>query len=133
MSGGLADQVVWFARALRRAGIPVGPAAVVDALQAVEFAGVDRRDDFYWALHAILVTRRDQHAVFDEVFRLFWRPPVRPGCRSCETATPARKSTRRGASGAPPRRCSKRWPTARCRGGRRSRSMRACPYRKARR
>lgn len=77
MSGALPGQVVRFARALRRAGIPVGPAAVVDALRAVEIAGLDRRDDFYWALHAILVTRRDQHAVFDEVFRLFWRPPLR--------------------------------------------------------
>jgi uncharacterized protein with von Willebrand factor type A (vWA) domain len=77
VSSGLAEQVVRFARALRRAGIPVGPAAVVDALRAVEIAGVTRRDDFYWALHAILVTRRDQHVVFDEVFRLFWRTPGR--------------------------------------------------------
>lgn len=77
MSGALPDQVVKFARALRRAGIPVGPAAVVDALRAVEVTGIDRRDDFYWALHAILVTRRDQHVVFDEVFRMFWRPPLR--------------------------------------------------------
>jgi hypothetical protein len=77
MSGGLPAQIVRFARALRRAGIPVGPAAVVDALRAVEVTGVDRRDDFYWSLHAILVTRRDQHVVFDEVFRMFWRPPLR--------------------------------------------------------
>ena len=75
--GQLSDQVVRFCRALRRAGIPVGPAAVIDALRAVEITGIDRRHDFYWALHSILVTRRDQHAVFDEVFRLFWRPPVR--------------------------------------------------------
>jgi len=75
---GLADQVVGFARALRRAGLAVGPASVVDAIRAVEMTGIERRDDFYWALHAILATRRDQHVVFDEVFNLFWRAPVRP-------------------------------------------------------
>ncbi|MCB1502524.1 MAG: VWA domain-containing protein [Bauldia sp.] len=75
--GELPGQVVRFCRALRRAGVPVGPASVIDALRAVEVIGIDRRHDFYWALHAILVTRRDQHAVFDEVFRLFWRAPER--------------------------------------------------------
>ena len=74
----LADQVVGFARALRRAGLAVGPASVVDAIRAVETVGIERREDFYWALHAILVTRRDQHVVFDEVFNLYWRAPVRP-------------------------------------------------------
>jgi uncharacterized protein with von Willebrand factor type A (vWA) domain len=75
---GLADQVVKFARALRRAGMAVGPASVVDAIRAAEITGIERRDDFYWALHSILVTRRDQHVVFDEVFELFWRAPARP-------------------------------------------------------
>ncbi len=75
---GLADQVVRFARALRRAGMTVGPASVVDAIRAAEITGIERRDDFYWALHSILVTRRDQHVVFDEVFELFWRAPARP-------------------------------------------------------
>jgi uncharacterized protein with von Willebrand factor type A (vWA) domain len=81
MNGGIAEAVIRFARALRRAGIPLGPAAVVDAISALEMAGVGRRDDVYWALHAIFVTRRDQHPVFDEVFRLFWRPPSPPGLR----------------------------------------------------
>ncbi len=82
MSGGrLADSIIRFARALRHAGVPVGPAAVVDAISAAEIAGIASRSDFYWALHAILVTRRDQHAVFDEVFRLFWRAPAVAGAR----------------------------------------------------
>ncbi len=71
--GKLVDNIVYFARVLRRAGIPVGPAAVVDAVRAVTIAGIDTRDDFYWTLHAIFTTRRDHHAVFDEAFRLFWR------------------------------------------------------------
>ena len=44
--GRLADNIVHFARALRVAGIPVGPGAVLDALAAVETAGVGTREDF---------------------------------------------------------------------------------------
>jgi len=72
-SGRLAENIVYFARALRRAGLPVGPASVIDAIRAVEVAGVATRADFYWALHSIFVTRREHRVVFDEAFRLFWR------------------------------------------------------------
>jgi uncharacterized protein with von Willebrand factor type A (vWA) domain len=72
-SGRLAENIVYFARALRRAGVPVGPASVIDAIRAVEVAGVATRADFYWALHSIFVTRREHRVVFDEAFRLFWR------------------------------------------------------------
>lgn len=71
--GRLADNIVHFARALRAAGLPVGPAAVVDAVNAVEAAGIASREDFYWTLHAIFVKKRDQRPVFDEAFRIFWR------------------------------------------------------------
>ena len=72
-TGRLAENIVYFARALRRAGVPVGPASVIDAIRAVEVAGVATRADFYWALHSIFVTRREHRVVFDEAFRLFWR------------------------------------------------------------
>ncbi len=69
----LAENVVLFGRLLRRAGLPVGPASVVDAVQALMVAGVGSREDVYWTLHAVFVTRRDHHPVFDEAFRSFWR------------------------------------------------------------
>ncbi|WP_321338080.1 VWA domain-containing protein [Breoghania sp.] len=71
--GALADNIVHFARALRAAGMPVGPAAIIDAIHAVETAGIANRDDFYWTLHAIFVNKRDQRPIFDEAFRVFWR------------------------------------------------------------
>jgi hypothetical protein len=37
--------------------------------------GLASRDDFYWALHAVLVSRLEEHALFDEAFRLVWREP----------------------------------------------------------
>ncbi len=71
--GRIADNIVFFARALRKAGMRVGPASVRDAIEAVLAAGIGSRDDFYWTLHAVLVSRREDHAVFDEAFRLFWK------------------------------------------------------------
>jgi uncharacterized protein with von Willebrand factor type A (vWA) domain len=71
--GRLADNIVYFARALRKAGMRVGPAAVKDAIEAVLAAGIGSRDDFYWTLHSVLVSRHEDHAVFDEAFRLFWK------------------------------------------------------------
>jgi len=71
--GRIADNIVYFARTLRKAGMRVGPASVVDAIDAVITTGIGTRDDFYWTLHAVLVTRHEDHPVFDEAFRLFWK------------------------------------------------------------
>ena len=71
--GRFADNIVHFARILRAAGVPVGPASVIDAIRAVEVAGIGSREDFYWTLHAVFVTKREHRAVFDEAFRIFWR------------------------------------------------------------
>jgi uncharacterized protein with von Willebrand factor type A (vWA) domain len=71
--GRLADNIVYFARALRKAGMRVGPASVKDAIEAVLAAGIGSRDDFYWTLHAVLVSRHEDHATFDEAFQLFWK------------------------------------------------------------
>jgi uncharacterized protein with von Willebrand factor type A (vWA) domain len=71
--GRIADNIVYFARTLRKAGLRVGPASVKDAIEAVLAAGIGSRDDFYWTLHAVLVTRHEDHAVFDEAFRLYWK------------------------------------------------------------
>src|ERR1700716_1596585 len=72
-TGRLAENIVHFARALRSAGIPVGPGSVLDALAAVEAAGVSTRDDFYWTLHAVFVKRHEHTLLFDQAFRIFFR------------------------------------------------------------
>ena len=72
-NGRLAENIIYFARALRAAGIPVGPGAVLDALAAVDTAGVGTRDDFYWTLHAVFVKRHEHSVLFDQAFRIFFR------------------------------------------------------------
>ncbi|WP_243374642.1 vWA domain-containing protein [Microvirga solisilvae] len=71
--GRLADNIAYFARALRHAGLPVGPGAVLDALAAVDAARIGTRDDFYWTLHAVFVKRHEHSILFDQAFRIFWR------------------------------------------------------------
>lgn len=73
--GKLAANIVHFARALRKAGLPVGPGRMIDAVRAVEAAGFTSRDDFYWTLHSCFVTKPDQRQLFAQTFRLFWRDP----------------------------------------------------------
>jgi uncharacterized protein with von Willebrand factor type A (vWA) domain len=71
--GRLAENIVYFARALRAAGIPLGPRSVIDALDALQAAGIGTRDDFYWTLHAVFVKRHEHSMLFDQAFRIFFR------------------------------------------------------------
>ena len=73
--GRFVANVVHFARILRGAGLPIGPGREIEAVRALQAIGLATRDDFYWALHAVFVNRRDQHEVFDQAFRMFWRDP----------------------------------------------------------
>ena len=72
-SGALADNIVYFARALREAGMPVGPGAVLDALKAIEAVGIGERGDFHATLHAVFVKRHEQTLLFDQAFQIFWK------------------------------------------------------------
>ena len=83
--GRIADNIVYFARTLRKAGIRVGPAKVKDAIEAVLAAGIGTREDFYWTLHAVLVSRHEDHPVFDEAFRPYrFRIPRLAECLICQ-------------------------------------------------
>jgi uncharacterized protein with von Willebrand factor type A (vWA) domain len=73
--GHLAENVMHFARVLRAAGLPIGPDRMLDAIRALEVAGVERRDDFYWTLASVFLDRREQFEVYDQAFHIFWRDP----------------------------------------------------------
>jgi uncharacterized protein with von Willebrand factor type A (vWA) domain len=55
--------------------LPVGPASVIDALDAALSGSLRSRDEFYWTLHAILVKRREHKEIFDQAFHVFWKKP----------------------------------------------------------
>ena len=71
--GVLAENIVHFARALREAGVPLGPGAVLDALAAVEAVGFGDRRDFYATLHAVFVKKHEHSLLFDQAFEIFWK------------------------------------------------------------
>ncbi len=73
--GRLFQNIMYFARALRAAGMPIGPGKVLDALAAVRAVGLENRRDFYWTLHAVFVNKHDQEEIFDQAFHIFWRNP----------------------------------------------------------
>ena len=71
--GRLAENILYFARALRAAGIPIGSGTVLDALAALQAAGIGTREDFYWTLHAVFVKRHEHSLLFEQAFRIFFR------------------------------------------------------------
>lgn len=104
--GKLTANITHFARALRKAGLRVGPARTLDAIAAVAAAGVSSRTDFYWTLHACFVSRPEERLVFAQVFRLFWRDPryleqmmalLLPAVKNAQEARAAAAAERRAA------------------------------------
>lgn len=71
----LAENITHFGRALRRAGLNIGPGRITDAILAVSAAGFTSKVDFYWTLHACFVSKPEDRAVFAQIFRLYWRDP----------------------------------------------------------
>ena len=71
----LVENITHFGRALRRAGLSIGPGRIVDATRAVHAAGFTSKTDFYWTLHACFVSKPEDRAVFAQIFRLYWRDP----------------------------------------------------------
>ncbi|WP_250507100.1 VWA domain-containing protein [Caballeronia sp. GAFFF3] len=70
-----ARNVVHFVRLLRGAGLGMSPAHAVDALDALRFVDLNRRDDVHATLACLLVHASDERDIFDAAFDLFWRDP----------------------------------------------------------
>ncbi|MGB3448339.1 MAG: VWA domain-containing protein [Xanthobacteraceae bacterium] len=73
VTGLIADNVVGFARALRAAGIPVGPGAVIDAFEALRVIDIGHRGEVYATLQAVFVKRHEHSLIFAQAFDLFFR------------------------------------------------------------
>jgi uncharacterized protein with von Willebrand factor type A (vWA) domain len=76
--------VARFGRALRAAGLDVGPSQVQDAVSALASVDVGSREQCYWALRCTLTSSQEHAEVYDRAFASFWERgaeavPVRPG------------------------------------------------------
>jgi uncharacterized protein with von Willebrand factor type A (vWA) domain len=74
-SGKLPNNIVGFARALRRAGVPVDSSRMALAIDAVRLVGIARKDDLHATLKAVLVSRQQDGEVFDQLFDALFRNP----------------------------------------------------------
>ena len=63
-TGLIADNVIGFARALRVAGLPIGPGAVIDALKAMQVIDIGHRGDLFTTLESVFVKRHEHALVF---------------------------------------------------------------------
>ncbi len=76
MTGGLlALNVMHFARLLRRAGLPVGPADMLAAEQAMSLVDIGDKTQVRTALRVTMVHRHEHADIFDYAFAIFWRDP----------------------------------------------------------
>ncbi|MEN0068097.1 MAG: VWA domain-containing protein [Myxococcota bacterium] len=75
LGGRLAENVVHFAGFLRRAGLPVGTAQVLDAVEALQLIGLGHRTEVFAALRGVFVSRREHDELFALGFDTFWRDP----------------------------------------------------------
>lgn len=71
----LDQNIMLFVRLLRRIGLPVGPASMVDAVAAVTVIGVASKSLFYHALASCLIKRPEDQTLFAQAFHLFWQNP----------------------------------------------------------
>lgn len=102
----LAQNITHFARALRKAGLPIGSGRVIDAVEAVAAAGFTSRQDLYWTLHACFVSKPEHRVVFGQIFRLYWRDPrflermmaaLLPAIKGVQEEKPAKPGEKRAA------------------------------------
>ncbi|MEH6644253.1 vWA domain-containing protein [Sulfitobacter sp.] len=114
----LAGNITHFARALRRAGLPIGSGRIIDAIKAVQAAGFTDKRDFFYTLQACFVNRPEHARIYAQLFRLYWRDPrylehmmaaMLPAIRGVQEERPAQAAEKRAAEAlldgaeAPPR------------------------------
>ncbi|GHG87113.1 vWA domain-containing protein [Pseudodonghicola xiamenensis] len=102
----LSRNITWFARALRKAGLAIGPGQVAEAIRAVVATGFTSREDFFYTLRACFCSRPEHLTVFAQVFRLYWRDPrymehmmamMLPAVRGVQEERRARPAEKRAA------------------------------------
>ena len=75
--GAILPNLLMFGELLRRLGLEVGSANMLDLVRATEHVPIGgNRNDFRLAARALLVHKQSDLATFDEAFQVFWRRPA---------------------------------------------------------
>jgi uncharacterized protein len=76
LSGQFLHNLLLFGRVLRRLGLDINPGRMMDLVSALDHIEVGQKFDFFFAARTLLVHDREDLALFDEAFELFWRKPT---------------------------------------------------------
>lgn len=87
-----------FTRALRSAGIRVTPAQTSDLTRALGWVGLDHREEVFRTARALLVTRKEDLALFEMMFRRFWSAPDGQALSRPQRRPPAPRERRKPES-----------------------------------
>ena len=74
-SGKFSDNIIGFARALRRAGVPIDSARIALAITSLLEVGLSRKDDAKHTLEAVFVSRNQDREIFGQMFDSYFRNP----------------------------------------------------------
>jgi uncharacterized protein with von Willebrand factor type A (vWA) domain len=83
------DNLLFFGRILRRAGIDVHPGRMIDVVEALGHVNLAARDEVYHTCRALLVHRPEQLRVFDIAFEKFWRQQLGRPASAARRTDPA--------------------------------------------
>lgn len=97
-AGWLAEHVTELSRALRLRGVLATPAESIEVMRALDCIDIGDRADVYHALRPLLTTRREDLAIFDELFAEWWRAARGEAPTRVQRRGPSRDRT----AGAPP-------------------------------
>ena len=90
----LAQNVLHFARLLRRTGLRVGAAESLAAIEALTLIDIADRDNVHDAMRAVMIHTREDLPLFDQAFALFWRAPqvsAPPGAAGLDKMAPGER------------------------------------------
>ena len=69
------QNMVGFARALRRAGVRVDSRKISLAIECAQIVGLANKQDFEYALESVLVSHQHERILFKELFDLYFKDP----------------------------------------------------------
>jgi uncharacterized protein with von Willebrand factor type A (vWA) domain len=83
----LIPNLLLFVDSLRRAGVSISLTQTIDLTQALELVDIGDRAQVFHAMRSLLINRKQDLLLFEQMFNLFWRAPAQDG-RSKAQKTP---------------------------------------------
>jgi hypothetical protein len=74
-SGKWPENIMGFARALRRSGVPIDSSRIALGITSLQWVGLSNKQDMSYALESVLVSRQQDLEVFRQLFDLYFKDP----------------------------------------------------------